>query len=635
MCGIAGIIYKNNNFDETIKQREIKILTDAIAHRGPDGEGFYFENNFALGHRRLAIIDLSEAGHQPMEYKGKKGEYVIVYNGEIYNYIEIKEELKKEGYIFNSHTDTEVILASYDRWDFDCLNKFNGMWAFVIYDKKKNILFGSRDRFGVKPFYFINNDNVFAFASEIKALLKLKYYSPDINEDVLFDYLVFGLEEQEKSIFKNIYELFPSYSFVFNLNDLYYKDWKYYELKYNDKYERFDEKKAKEYISNVKDLIYKAVRLRLRSDVQVGSCLSGGLDSSSIVCVINDIIKSENLPQVGFKQNAFTAVYEDKTVDESDYAKIVVDHTNTLWHKTWPTDESLLSDLEDLIYYQEIPFGSTSIYAQYKVMQLTKQNNVKVLLDGQGGDELFTGYSDYYLNFYEEMIRENDFKGILNEFKSLNNSPINSSYLIKLFLKKIIKNSFQDGILSSLYFITQKRIRYFNKNFIRENKKQFKYYKNILAKSLNEQLYFYMKGVKLKTLLKYEDRNSMRFSIESRTPFSDDINLIEYVFNIPSSYKIHNGWSKYLLRESMKGVLPEKIRLRKSKIGFETPEKKWIKKNKEFFINIINENRKFLENYLDFDNLIKDTLNEKIFEEGFLFWRIINLALWEKIFLKN
>lgn len=627
MCGIAGIVYRDKN----PTYEEIKLITDSIAHRGPDGEGFYFGDNFALGHRRLAIIDLSEAGKQPMEYKGRYGEYIITYNGEIYNYIELREELKRDGYHFNTHTDTEVILAAYDKWGFDCLEKFDGMWAFVVYDKKKNILFGSRDRFGVKPFYYFYNNYKFVFASEIKALIKLNDIKESIrvNQEEIFRYLVLGIENlEEEGFYKDILELFPSYAFLLNLKNFEFKRWQYYILSYNPDTGKFNNKELENYKKNVKKLIFCAVDKRLRSDVLVGSCLSGGLDSSTIVCVINELLKSKNIGSVGDIQKVFTASYEDKVVDESNWAKIVVDHTKAEWFRTFPKEEELLKDLDDLIYTQEIPFGSTSIYAQYRVMKLAKENGVKVLLDGQGGDELFTGYHGYYQTFYLELLKNFRVLDLLKEIKNLNNSPINVRYLISSLLKMFTAKTLPRDLVMLIYSIFLNRFKYINREFFNENRFIIEQTIEKLPNSLNQHLYQFITGKNLKTLLKYEDRNSMRFSIESRTPFADDRDLIEYMFKIPSVYKIHNGWSKYILRESMQGILPEQIRLRKDKIGFATPEKKWINSNKDLFISIIKENRHLLDDFLNVELVLQDFKNGSVFKEGFFIWRVINLLLW-------
>ncbi|MCX6163715.1 MAG: asparagine synthase (glutamine-hydrolyzing), partial [Ignavibacteriae bacterium] len=354
MCGIAGIYSKSEkNFSPVIKK-----MMDSIRHRGPDDEGYYvgspiknsfyeligedskisgerIENfssmaNLFLGHRRLSILDLSPMGHQPM-LNGKKN-LAMIFNGEIYNYIEIKEELKALGCCFRTNSDTEVLLTAYEVWGEKCLEKFNGMWAFVIYDKAKNMLFGSRDRFGVKPFYYYIDGEHFAFASEIKALLNLPFYEKKINSEAVYDYLVLNqMENDEEGFFKNILELKPSFAFSYNLKDGNFIKWKYYNLKHINEWGKFEIEKSKEYIKNTKELVYNAVNLRLRSDVPVGSCLSGGLDSSAVVCIVNDLFRQKNVDH-SEKQKVFTASYKGSDIDESNWAKIVADKSQVLWY---------------------------------------------------------------------------------------------------------------------------------------------------------------------------------------------------------------------------------------------------------------------------------------------------------------
>ncbi|ACN98141.1 asparagine synthase [Sulfurihydrogenibium azorense Az-Fu1] len=621
MCGIVGLVC-NENINSTL----IRDMANTIKHRGPDDEGFIFlseesivlaggddtsdkvwNSNFlyspkshinslegkkfkvALGHRRLSILDLSPAGHQPMCDEAQK--VWIVFNGEIYNYLELREELKQKGYTFITNTDTEVLLKSYIEWGFDCVSKFNGMWAFAILDLRKNILFLSRDRFGVKPLYYYKDDNYFAFASEIKALLRLPFIKKEVNYEAVFDYIALGLEEQgEESFFKGIRELKPSYNIVLNLNNFEFKLHKYYELLYYDKFEKYNPEKEKKYISEIRELIFEAIRLRLRSDASVGSCLSGGLDSSTIVCVMNEIIKNQHLSQVGDYIKCFTASYKDDKVDESNWAKIVVESTKSQWIRTFPTEKELIEDLEDLIYTQDIPFGSTSIYAQYRVMKAAYESGVKVLLDGQGGDELFTGYTGYFPTYYRELIKNFDFTDLINEIKNVNNSPIDIKSIIKMAIKSELGKFLTFPKIRDFLI---KRISYpislLNPEFYKEFSYRIKDRQEKIPNSLNQQLHQLITGFSLKRLLRYEDRNSMRFSIESRTPFADDINLIEYCFEIPSVYKIHNGFSKYVLRQAMDGVLPEQIRKRVDKVGFATPEEKWLRINKGFVEDIMFE----------------------------------------------
>jgi len=649
MCGIAGIFA-----EQFLDKRHIKNMTDTLRHRGPDDEGylavntknkkvwhligddskvfglhvedFKEETNLYLGHRRLSILDPTPSGHQPMS--NDDGTLWVVFNGEIYNYIELKEELLKLGYHFKSNCDTEVLLKSYEAWGVDCLNRFNGMWAFVIYDAKKNLLFGARDRFGVKPLYFFKKSGYFAFASEIKSLITLPFLEKQINEKAVFDYVIKGLEEyQEESFFKDVYELKPSSYFIFDLNSGHLSILKYYELRFFEGFERYDDKKALEFSKDIKGLIFDAVKLRLRSDVSVGTCLSGGLDSSTVVCVINSFLNETYLNQIGDKQKVFTASYPGKNIDESKWAKIVVNSTITQWFQTFPEPEELMHDLEELVYYQDIPFGSTSIYAQYRVMELAKENGVKVLLDGQGGDELFGGYHVYYKVYLAELIKNYQFSTFFSELKHIRESGINP---ITGVLKNLLSPFFSDKLKEMFGKIKYPLLSYLSRDLLEANKERI--FIEETSNNLNEFLYRHMTYLNLKTLLKYEDRNSMRFSIESRTPFADDINLIEYMFKIPSSYKIHNGWTKYILRTSMEGVIPKEIQWRRDKIGFATPEKDWLVKNKELLKSALKGRLKdfFEENKLlnDFDKILINQQDSSITP----IWKIINFALWRKVY---
>ncbi|KAF2960922.1 asparagine synthase (glutamine-hydrolyzing) [Fervidobacterium sp. 2310opik-2] len=666
MCGIAGIIS-----NEHINPNLIKNIASKIKHRGPDDEGYLLvdenflitaggddtpanvwnsnllyspkthinsiENmkfNIALGHRRLSILDLSPTGHQPMCDESQK--IWIIFNGEIYNYLELKDELKQIGYDFFTNTDTEVLLKAYIEWGTDCVNKFNGMWAFAILDLRKNTLFLSRDRFGVKPLYYYFDNKYFAFASEIKALLSLPFIKKEVNYEAVFDYIAFGWEEQgEESFFRRIKELKPSHSVILNLNKYELKVFKYYQLSYYEKFEKYNPEKEKEYAENTRELIFNAVRLRLRSDVKVGACLSGGLDSSTIVSVMNEIIKRENLSQVGESIKCFTAAYVNEKIDESNWAKIVVENTQSDWIKTFPKENELLEDLKDIIYTQEIPFGSTSIYAHYRVMKIASESGVKVILDGQGGDELFTGYITYFPTIYREFVRNFDFRDLLNEIKNINNSPVDlkniikKSYYIRIF--KILKISkFKKLLIEQIFY----PVSLINHEFYKKFSYRVKDRQEKIPDSLNQQLYHFITGVNLKTLLKYEDRNSMRFSIESRTPFADDINLIEYIFSIPSVYKIHNGYSKYILRQAMNGIIPEQIRKRVDKIGFATPEDKWLKNNKKLVKEVLS-NSEILKEISNTQKILRDLENETIFNKGFTLWRFINLSIWYDLFFDN
>lgn len=672
MCGISGIIKSNDAFLSPLNG--IQSMNNGLYHRGPDDEGLVFfegkrskprifggqdtpedvyhsnltytprepfcgtvpeEAIAVLGHRRLSILDLSPAGHQPM--CNEDGTVWLVHNGEIYNFYELREELKFLGHRFVSHTDTEVIIHAYEEWGDACLQKFNGMWAFAIYDTRTHILFGARDRFGVKPLYYYRDKSCFAFASEIKALITLPFIKKEMNPRAVFDYLVLEINEpEEEGFFKHIFELLPAHAFRYSVSDHTLTTWKYYTLPIIDEWEPFHPGQCHQYVTTIKDLIFKAIALRLRSDVPVGSCLSGGIDSSSIVCVINELLQQANIQQIGGRQKVFTASYDMEMVDESQWVKIVVENTKTSWHQTFPTASEFFEHLEDLVYTQEIPFGSTSIYAQYRVMKLAREHGIKVLLDGQGGDEVFTGYDSYYGTFFLEMLKHLALKSFLNELANLHNAPIRKT---PIFFS--IARLFGVNILPTALVAWQRRKnarkkflhKYCNRDFWGTYQQGVESEKTrTTMTSLNTMLHIFMTECKLSSLLRYEDRNSMRFSIESRTPFADDIKLIESMFQIPSIYKIHNGWSKYLLRRAMSNIVPEEILARKDKVGFATPEYFWLNALKHRLKPYFQSD---LQEYLDVKKLLRDwdIIMENQPQNGTTkMWRFVNFAIWKKVY---
>jgi len=594
MCGIAGIVKKDGS---EVTTSEIKNITNIFAHRGPDDEGFFIENNFALGHRRLSILDLSPAGHQPMLYNHVR----IIFNGEIYNYIEIKDELKKSGYSFHTGTDTEVIAAAYIHWGEDCVNRFNGMWAFVIYDEDKQIFFCSRDRFGVKPFYYVNNSSIFAFGSEIKQLHVLGFHK--VNLKILFDYLYISYQNHTAdTFFKDVYQLEPSHNLIFDLknNDILIK--KYYTLELQKEVYNLNLESSEAYYE---DAIRDAIILRLRSDVKVGTCLSGGLDSSFIASVA-----AENYHQTSNNQfTSITAKSADALNDETEYAKMVIEKSKLDGKIVEPSFEHILDDIEKIVYHQEEPFGSPSIFMQYYVMKAAKEYGCIVLLDGQGGDETLLGYERYYMSF----LRNVPLKKLLKWFRKIQSNS-------KLTMKDVIN-----------YYI------YFNFPKVRVNhlrkrlsgiKKEYRSYLN------NDLIYEYADSSKqvfslqkleitktqLRALLNYEDKNSMAWSIETRLPFLD-YRVAEAAISIKPEYKINDGWSKFLLRRIGSKVLPHEIAWRKNKIGFEAPKKFWDLH--QYMETIINSSNILHKIFYDATK-IKDPIMK---------WKLFSIALWEKKFV--
>jgi asparagine synthase (glutamine-hydrolysing) len=584
MCGIAGIVSMNPN---NVSTDRLKQMTDAIAYRGPDGEGFWLNENktVGFGHRRLAIIDLSATGKQPMQFPYPTGEarpdlvergprerarYSITYNGEIYNYIELKEELKQKGYTFFTHSDTEVILAAYDLWKEECLQQFDGMFAFAIWDEQEQILFTARDRFGEKPFYYFFDGEQFLFASEMKALWTAGV-EKKINHSMLLNYIGLGWVKNpadlSQTFYENINSLPQSHYLKLDMRTGKNEIAQYWDL---DKESQTTLTEA-EAIEQFQQLFNTSVQRRLRSDVEVGTSLSGGLDSSTIAA----IIKTQNpnsktqIPNSQFK--VFTASFPGFEKDETAYAKQVAEQFQLQQHFVTPTAETLLNDIEKLIHHQEEPFQSSSIYAQYKVYELAKQQGVKVILDGQGADETLAGYHKYIHWFLQEKGRESSF--VSRELKAFiqNNISVDWSWKNKLAAKfpemaaVQLENKANKEILNNKFITNNYRKTHYNKKSI---------FKPTVGK-LNDLLYYNTMRLGLEELLRYADRNSMAHGVEVRLPFLSH-ELVQFIFSLPSHYKLQNGFTKYILRESMKHLLPSSIVYRTDKIGYEPPQQQWM-----------------------------------------------------------
>ncbi|MFW5607290.1 MAG: asparagine synthase (glutamine-hydrolyzing) [Campylobacter hyointestinalis] len=553
MCGISGVINKNNN---QINIDEIKKINDTIAHRGPDDEGFYLGKNFAFGHRRLSILDLSAEGHQSMSYLER---YIITYNGEVYNYLEIKNELLKDGYIFHSHTDTEVILASYDRWGEKCVEKFNGMWAFAIYDKEKNIIFCSRDRFGVKPFYYIQVKDRFVFGSEIKQLLP--YTEAMANKEILIDYIIAGfVDHTNKTFFDGICKLQGSHNLIYDLNSHKFEIKRYYEIEIDDV---IANQSLENSINLYEKELNRSIDIRLRSDVLVGTCLSGGLDSSSIASLAAKKYNKNG----GIKFNAIHAKSIEKSTDESEFAKIVANSANLNLNIVESQTKDFMDYINEVIYAQEEPFGEPSIFMQYFVMQKAKEIGCKVMLDGQGGDETLLGYERYYPAIYIDIFKKD---GFLAALKGMKDSNKNNS---KMNIKKVAIYVF-GTLISSLRKLEYKR----RTSFMKKYKNNFGFL-NIISKSYLNIFNLQKQEIErfnLPALLRYEDKNSMKHSIEIRLPFLD-YQTLNIAINISSRYKIKDGWSKFILRQIIGKILPQEVVWRKNKFGFNAPDNIWLR----------------------------------------------------------
>lgn len=579
MCGIAGIL--NNRAqreveDRVILWRGIRKMTNALAHRGPDGEGHWINEaaTVALGHRRLSIIDLSASAAQPMQrslfssLEGEEKRYTITYNGEIYNYIELKDELHSHGYRFHSKSDTEVILAAYDFWEEECLTHFDGMFAFAIWDAKKSKLFAARDRFGEKPFYFYHDKEHFIFASEMKALWSVGVEKVPDNK-MLLNYLALGYvqngNDKEQTFFENIYALPPAHYLLFDLAAFDYDFYPYWKI---DK-ERTIDITPDLAIEKFNKLFTQSINRRLRSDVPTGSSLSGGLDSSAIVAGVH---QSQVLDR---EQQTFSAVFPGYVKDESRHIAAIVSAFNISNCQVTPNFNSLVDEFEKLCYHQEEPFVSASIYAQYKVFEMAAKHGVKVLLDGQGADEILAGYHKYIHWYLQQLISRKKFSQAMAEKKIIlaNKTPLR--WGLGNYLATYLPAHAAIHLESKEY---NKIVRHpdFNQDLIKSLRgREWEGIRKPIITKLNDILYYNTVEMGLEELLRFADRSSMAHGVEVRLPYLSH-QLVEFVFSLPADLKIHKGWTKWLLRKAMVKKLPNDIIWRKDKVGYEPPQRDWM-----------------------------------------------------------
>lgn len=664
MCGIAGIF--------SVREREItpallNRMADSMRHRGPDDEGYLLGNiqkgeyvpahgestvaelristghllsavevnpDFALCHRRLSILDLSSAGHQPMS--NEDGTMWIVHNGEIYNHLEINRELTAHGHYFHSRTDTETILHSYEQWGADCLKKFNGMWAFAIWDGRQRKLFCSRDRFGIKPFYYYFDGERFIFASEIKAILEAPLVERKPNAQTVFDYLAHGLQDcTEDTFFSNIMQLTGGHLLEFDTHSKRIRIQKYYDVPVNRRETFLSDS---EYSGQFLHLFEDSIRLQLVSDVPVGSCLSGGLDSSSIVCMIDKLIRHSDvkLPGSGDIQKTFSAKFHKRKYDESYYIDKVVEKTGVDTHVVFPLADKMWANLPNLIWHQEEPCAASYVNNQWQVYHLARQSGVTVVLDGQGGDELLAGYSVYYAALLTTLLLSFKWKDAAGEALSdfvLNRTAATGDVLqavynllpegLRLGLRKIIRpegnvclsRDFVNGNVG--YYDRHRRQNYWKSNFFETYLRHTFTYTN------------------LPRLLRDLDKNSMAHSVESRPAFLD-YRLVEFAFSLPWHQKVRRGSRKFILRNAMKGILPESVATRMDKVPFPRPAGDWLKEDfVDEVLDILNS-RSFIErgyfNSYEIEREFAAFRNGRK-RIGEMVWRWVNLELWHRMFI--
>ena len=627
MCGILGAysFFKKdqiNNFKDTL---------NLLNHRGPNDCGFekikIEQKSLLLGHKRLSIIDLSEGGHQPMAFQNK--EFVITYNGEIYNYIELREELKSFGYTFQTNSDTEVLLKSWVQWGKECLKKLNGMYAFCIYNKLDNTLNIARDPFGIKPIYFYFVDNFFCFSSEIIPILNLIPDKIKANGRSAYRYLVHNSNDfTEETFFENVNQLLPGYLLKFNLEKEVIEKQKWWEPKTI----KIKTKSKKELKEIIKEKFLENLKFNCRSDVRIGIPLSGGIDSSSIACGLRHLFPDMDI-------HTFTYKAKDQSFNESKWADKVNKFIGAVSHEILISPNSLINDLNNLINAQGEPFVSTSVYAGYCVYKNINESDIVVSLDGQGADELLGGYQGYVGQRILSMLESRQYLKLIKFLINWKNLR-NSSYLYPIidFARIVLPDKIYN-LFSNLYGRNTSP-NWINKSFLKDNYENIKFKEerylrkdSFKTKRVTEALINAITGRGLRALLRYGDRNSMISSVESRFPFLES-DFANFMFSLPEENLIDlNGKTKSIFKEAMKGIVPEEILNRNDKIGFETPQNELIRENNLIFRKSIKSweindplvNKNILKR---FDYLIKTK------QDDMELWRMINYAIWHNKFIK-
>lgn len=623
MCGIVGY-YCPDTFSD---KRILFDMMNKISHRGPDDEGFFISesDHIALGHKRLSIIDI-KGGKQP--FSSIDENYIIIFNGEIYNYIELRQQLIGKGYIFRTYSDTEVLLNMFIEFGSSMLNMLNGIFSFAIFNKKNKQLFIARDHFGVKPLYFYNNDSFFAFASEIKALLIHPKVNLKVNQNKLEEYVVLQIPMGRETFYDQIYKLEPGHFMTIN-NGKISSEKQYWDLKYE-----IDETKTEEEFSReLLLLLQNSTTLQARSDVPVGTYLSGGLDSSIV-----SILTAKNYTN---HIKTFTGGFKiSNEYDETIFAKAVAEKIKSEYHEVFPTHIDFIENFENLVYHMDEPAGGPGIFPQFMVSKLAS-NHVKVVLGGHGGDELFGGYARYSIAYLEESLKgailgNNKDNYVVNLESIIENLPSLKQYIP--LLKRQFSNGFF-GEMNQRYFNLINRSFSLNKiyseDFIESINIEniFSKFDNIFSKPdtsslFNKMTYFDLKTL-LPALLQVEDRVSMAVSIESRVPLLDR-RVAELSAKMPPVMKFSGGKLKSILLKSTKDILPKIISNRRDKMGFPTPLNEWMKGPlKEYIMDIFLSNQSHQRGLYRVENIEKQLNSEGKFSRDL--WGLLNLELWHRM----
>ena len=604
MCGIAGIVSTDSS-DRTLGVAA-RRMTSLQAHRGPDGEGFYEAPGVALGHRRLAIIDLHDTGAQPMS--DETGRWWLTFNGEIYNYIELRETLIAHGHRFRGTSDSEVLLAAFVEWGPALLSKLRGMFAFAIWDSAGRRLFAARDRLGIKPFHYWTDGSRLAFSSELKALLE---FVPErrVRTTIAGQFLAWNLLEHEaaETMIEEIHRLPAGCSLSWGASGE-MTIGRYWSLEVDDRL-RAEVGERERAAQEFREQFQTSIALHLRSDVPVGSCLSGGLDSSAIVCVAGEQLQHGG----NAGQHSFSAHFPGQAIDETEYIEEAARTAGCQMHFVIPTADDFLRDVETWIWHQEEPAGGTSAYAQYCVARLARQNGVKVLLDGQGADEQLAGYRKFIVVYLRQLLQAGHYAAAARNAVAFFGSR---------------------EILRTIHF--RSGARYLSGPSLLWDGQAPPRPEDLgltgpLARRIEADLFRFS----LPVLLRYEDRNTMAFGVESRVPFVDHV-FVEWMATLPAELRLDGGWTKRVMRDALRGTLPEKIRLRKSKLGFSTPQEEWLRGPLGDWVSDVVSSSRHLLDLVERDRLMRlvaEFRRERGAAAGDLLCRLAIYDTWARRFV--
>lgn len=624
MCSIAGIMMLNDKANNKIP-KYLEIMNKIQSHRGPDGEGIWVKESRIVGfaHRRLSILDLTDRGNQPMT--DQSGNW-LCFNGEIYNYLELKEELNSK---FLTDSDTEVILKAYEKWGIDCVSHFKGMFAFALWDNKKHKLFCARDRFGIKPFYYMIQDNVFYFASEGKALLP---FVDEIKTDIdgFQDYLTFQFCLGNKTLFKNIKQLEPAH--LIEIENGVFKNYRYWQVYYNIDWDHSE----KYFSEKLEELLFSTIKYHIRSDVPIGGYVSGGIDSSAIAAIVSTAIGHDKF--MGFTGKFSSEGHE---YDESRYAEDVAEKYNFQLKQIDIGYQDFIANIEKVIYYLDMPVAGPGSFCQYMVSKLASQNR-KVVLGGQGGDEIFGGYTRYLIAYFEQCIY-GAIEGTMNSgnFIVTYESIIPNLTSLKNYIP-MLKEFWKSGLFDTIdkryfklinrapdvqecvreeYLDNYQPYESFCKVFNANNVKKVSYF--------DSMTHFDFKTL-LPALLQVEDRMSMAHGLESRVPLLDH-ELIEFAATIPANFKLKDGNMKYIFKKITAPYLPQSINKRTDKMGFPLPLNSWVKNEaKDYVYDIFTSQKAKTRNLIDNKKVLNKIQEESKF--GRNIWGMLSLELWQREF---